>query len=279
MNTDSPVVIETTEITKVYQMGDTSVRALDGVSVTVRSGEFVAILGVSGSGKSTLMNIIGCLDYPTSGSYLLDGIEVNKLGKNELADIRNRKIGFIFQGFNLLSRTSARENVELPLLYDRSGRKINPKELALAALDKVGLGDRIDHHPNELSGGQQQRVAIARALVTNPSLLLADEPTGNLDTRTTFEVFELFQELNDQGITIVVVTHEHDVIRYTKRIIELRDGRVIRDEKQVPRSAANDLATLIKEIEYKKNGNQVAEHEIVSAADEPGTEKEQIQHG
>ncbi len=244
---DDQVVIRTKDITKIYQMGSTEVRALDGVSIEIRRGEFIAIMGASGSGKSTLMNIIGGLDYPTSGTYFLDGIEVNKLGKNELADIRNRKIGFVFQGFNLLARTSARENVELPLLYDRSGRKESPKVMASKALELVGLADREDHHPNELSGGQQQRVAIARALVTEPTLLLADEPTGNLDTRTTFEVFQLFQELNEQGITIVVVTHERDVIQYVKRIVELRDGVVIRDEEQEPRSAASDLARLIAE--------------------------------
>ena len=266
MSKDNQVVIQTNDLKKIYKMGGTEVRALDGVSVTINQGEFVAIMGASGSGKSTLMNIVGGLDYPTSGTYLLDDIEVNKLGKNALADIRNRKIGFIFQGFNLLSRTSAQENVELPLLYDRSGKKVNPKKLAAEALERVGLGDRKDHHPNELSGGQQQRVAIARALVTSPSLLLADEPTGNLDTRTTYEVFQLFQELNEQGITILVVTHEHDVIEYTKRVIELRDGKVIRDEYQTPRSATEDLEKLLleqAEEEARKNG---VTEENVSAA-------------
>ena len=242
-------VIQTNAIRKTYAMGGTEVHALAGVDVMVNQGEFVAIMGASGSGKSTMMNIIGGLDYPSSGSYLLDGIEVNKLSKNELADIRNEKIGFIFQGFNLLPRTSAIENVELPLLYDRSGVKRNPKQMAIDALTKVGLGDRIDHHPNELSGGQQQRVAIARALVTTPSLLLADEPTGNLDSRTSVEVFQLFQELHAQGITILVVTHEPEVIQYVNRVIELRDGKVIRDVAQQPRSAAEDLQRIIAEQE------------------------------
>ena len=255
MSPEKHAVIQTNDITKVYQMGGTKVHALDGVSITVHPGEFVAIKGVSGSGKSTLMNIIGGLDYPSSGTYFLDGIEVNKLSKNALADIRNQKIGFIFQGFNLLARTSAQENVELPLLYDRSGKKINPKKLASEALGRVGLGDRMDHHPNELSGGQQQRVAIARALVTSPSLLLADEPTGNLDTRTTYEIFTLFQELNEQGITILVVTHEHDVIEYARRVIELRDGKVIRDEMQDQRSARDDLERLLSE-QANENGRE-----------------------
>lgn len=245
MSVQAQAVIKTSGIKKIYSMGGTEVHALDGVDFTVHPGEFIAIMGASGSGKSTLMNIVGCLDYPTEGSYLLDGIEVNKLGKNELADIRNQKIGFIFQGFNLLARTSALENVELPLLYDRSGKKLNPKKLARKSLEMVGLGDRVDHHPNELSGGQQQRVAIARALVTNPSLLLADEPTGNLDSKTSIEVFGLFQELHAKGITIVVVTHEHDVIQYVNRIIELKDGLIIRDELQTPRSAADDLASIV----------------------------------
>jgi putative ABC transport system ATP-binding protein len=198
--------------------------------LTIERGEMIAIMGASGSGKSTLMNIIGGLDYPTDGSYYLDGIQVEKLGKNQLADIRNQKIGFVFQGFNLLARTTALENVELPLLYDRSGKKRNVKRMATDALGKVGLGDRLDHQPNELSGGQQQRVAIARALVTEPALLLADEPTGNLDSRTSIEVMALFQELNDQGMTILLVTHEPDIALYARRIVELRDGLIIRDE-------------------------------------------------
>ena len=254
MKSENKAVIETAGITKVYSMGGTEVHALAGIDVTVREGEFVAIMGASGSVKSTLMNIIGCLDYPTAGTYHLDGIEANKLSKNKLADIRNQKIGFIFQGFNLLARTSAIENVELPLLYDRTGVKMNPKQLAKESLQLVGLGDRMDHHPNELSGGQQQRVAIARALVTKPALLLADEPTGNLDSKTSIEVFGLFQELNAKGITIIVVTHEHDVIHYVKRIVELKDGLIIRDEEQVPRSASGDLVRI-------EEGNAEAEPE------------------
>ena len=238
-------VVEIRDVRKTYIMGKTEVHALQGVSVSVKEGELVAIMGASGSGKSTLMNIIGGLDYPSAGSYFLDDIEVNKLGKNDLADIRNQKIGFVFQGFNLLARTSALENVELPLLYDRTGRIKNHRAAAQKSLELVGLGDRVDHHPNELSGGQQQRVAIARALVTEPSLVLADEPTGNLDSRTTVEVMQLFQELNAQGITILLVTHEDEVARYAKRIIELRDGRIIRDITQEPDSAKDDLAKLL----------------------------------
>jgi len=227
-------------------MGTNEVHALRGINLTVEHGEMVAIMGASGSGKSTLMNIIGCLDYPTSGRYHLDGVHVEKMTKKQLADIRNQKIGFVFQGFNLLSRTSALENVELPLLYDRSGKKRDTRAMAAAALERVGLGDRLDHEPSELSGGQQQRVAIARALVSNPSMLLADEPTGNLDSHTSVEVLALFQDLNAQGITVILVTHEADITRYARRIIELRDGHVVRD---VPVSdqhnAAEDLKHLI----------------------------------
>ncbi|MCU0291476.1 MAG: ABC transporter ATP-binding protein [Thermoanaerobaculaceae bacterium] len=236
----SQPVIHTQHLVKVYAMGANQVRALRGIDLSVAPGEFVAVMGASGSGKSTLMNILGCLDVPTEGSYDLDGERVNGLGRNALADIRNRKIGFVFQGFNLLSRTSAVENVELPLLYDRSGKRLETRRLALAALDRVGLSDRGHHMPNELSGGQQQRVAIARALVTQPALLLADEPTGNLDTRTSVEVLSLFQQLNDQGITIVLVTHERDISAYTKRIVELRDGHVIRDVPVAERRLASD---------------------------------------
>jgi len=238
---DAPV-IHTEHLVKIYTMGSTEVRALRGIDLTVARGEFVAVMGASGSGKSTLMNILGCLDVPTEGTYDLDGERTNGLDKNALADIRNRKIGFVFQGFNLLARTSAVENVELPLLYDRSGRKLASRKVALDALAMVGLSDRAHHMPNELSGGQQQRVAIARALVTQPALLLADEPTGNLDSRTSVEVMALFQELNDQGITIVLVTHERDIARYTRRLVELRDGHVIRDVQVAERgNAAEDL--------------------------------------
>jgi putative ABC transport system ATP-binding protein len=238
-------VIEARGLEKVYRMGTTEVRALRGVDVTIGRGEMVAIMGTSGSGKSTMMNILGCLDRPTGGSYTLDGVRVDELSKDALADIRNRKLGFVFQGFNLLARTSAVENVELPLLYDRSGRKLDARALATAALQRVGLGERLDHDPGELSGGQQQRVAIARALVTQPALLLADEPTGNLDTRTSIEVMALFQELNDEGVTVMLVTHEHDIAEYAKRVIELRDGRIIRDEPVLNRRvAAQDAATV-----------------------------------
>ena len=229
MNSNN-AVIHIEGIRKEYIMGKTKVHALRGVDLSVKKGEYLAIVGASGSGKSTLMNIIGCLDYPTTGEYFLDGIRVDKLSKNALANIRNQKIGFVFQGFNLLPRTSALENVELPLLYDRTGKKLRTKQLAKEALERVGLGDRMDHHPNELSGGQQQRVAIARALVSKPAILLADEPTGNLDSHTSIEVMELFQELNDQGITIIMVTHESDVAHCTKRMIELRDGHVLHDK-------------------------------------------------
>jgi len=227
--------MRTQGLTKVYTMGKTEVHALQGIDLTVDHGEMIAIVGASGSGKSTLMNIIGCLDYPTFGTYYLDGVHLENLSRNQLADIRNSKIGFVFQGFNLLSRTSALENVELPLLYDRSRRKISIRKTAEQALERVGLGDRMDHEPNELSGGQQQRVAIARALVTNPSILLADEPTGNLDSQTSVEVLTLFQELHNQGMTVLLITHESDVAHCTQRIIELRDGKIILDKpiKQV----------------------------------------------
>ncbi|HWS72849.1 MAG TPA: ABC transporter ATP-binding protein, partial [Thermoanaerobaculia bacterium] len=238
-------VIETKAITKTYDSGSNSVQALRGIDLTVHRGEFIAVMGASGSGKSTLMNVLGCLDTPTSGSYHLDDIQVETLDKNQLAAIRNQKIGFVFQGFNLLARTSAVENVELPLLYDRSGRKRDTRAMAVAALERVGLGERLDHQPSELSGGQQQRVAIARALVTEPALVLADEPTGNLDSHTSVEVMALFQALNEQGITIVLVTHEPDVAIYAKRIVEVRDGRIRRDEpvKNRRNAAADLLAT------------------------------------
>jgi putative ABC transport system ATP-binding protein len=229
MTTTSQPVIQISKVTKIYGMGSNDVFALRGVDLTVAAGEMIAVMGTSGSGKSTLMNILGCLDVPTDGSYTLDGTRVDGLGKNQLADLRNQKLGFVFQGFNLLPRTTALDNVELPLLYDRAKRWKNTKQVAADALTRVGLGDRMDHEPSELSGGQQQRVAIARALVTQPTLLLADEPTGNLDSRTTVEVMALFQELNDQGITILLVTHEPDVARYAKRIVEVRDGRIVRD--------------------------------------------------
>ena len=235
-------VIHVEHVTKVYGHGENEVRALRGVDLTVEPGELIAIMGSSGSGKSTLMNILGCLDVPTAGTYLLDGVRVDGMGKNALADLRNQKLGFVFQGFNLLARTSALENVELPLLYDRAGRWKDTRGLAAQALERVGLGSRLDHEPSELSGGQQQRVAIARALVTRPRLLLADEPTGNLDSRTTMEVMALFQELNEQGITILLVTHEPEVARYARRIVEVRDGRILRDHPvEGSRRAVDDL--------------------------------------
>jgi putative ABC transport system ATP-binding protein len=245
-NDVTPPVIRIEGVRKDYTMGDNIVHALRGVDLSANRGEMLAIMGASGSGKSTLMNMLGCLDTPTSGSYWLDGIRVDGLNRNQLADLRNEKLGFVFQGFNLLARTSALDNVELPLLYDRAGRWKNTKELAAEALRRVGLGDRLDHQPSELSGGQQQRVAIARALVTEPTLLLADEPTGNLDSHMTVEIMSLFQELNDQGITIVMVTHEPDVAQYCKRMVEVRDGRIKRDDPVEERhNAAADLRQLL----------------------------------
>jgi putative ABC transport system ATP-binding protein len=238
-------LVELAGITKVYEKGRASVAALRGIDLAVEQGELIAIMGASGSGKSTLMNIIGCLDEPTSGSYLLDGVRVDGLTRNQLANLRNQKLGFVFQGFNLLPRTSALDNVELPLLYDRTGTRRQPRTLARQALERVGLGDRLEHRPNELSGGEQQRVAIARALVSAPALLLADEPTGNLDTRTSIDIMALFQELNQQGITIILVTHEPNIAHYARRIVELRDGRIIRDQHMPqPGRAADDLRQL-----------------------------------
>jgi putative ABC transport system ATP-binding protein len=238
-------VIRTERLSKTYRVGTNEVRALVDVDLVVRPGEMLAVMGPSGSGKSTLMNLLGCLDFPTSGSYLLDGERVETSSRDRLADLRNRKIGFVFQGFCLLPRTSALENVELPLLYDRAGRFPDSRDRAREALRRVGLADREDHEPTELSGGQQQRVAIARALVTEPTLLLADEPTGNLDSRTSIEVMALLQSLNAAGVTVLVVTHEVDVAAYTDRVVELRDGSVVRDESNPERRvAARDLAGL-----------------------------------
>lgn len=235
-------ILQIKDLVKIYSTGDISVKALKGINLEIKKGEFVAIMGTSGSGKSTLMNILGCLDYPTSGEYTLDGVMVNTLNRKQLAEIRNQKIGFVFQGFNLLSRTTAIENVELPLVYSRHHRGINIKKAAIEALEAVGLGERIHHHPNQLSGGQQQRVAIARALINKPPIIFADEPTGNLDTRTSVEVMKIFQELNDKGITILLVTHEHDIAFYAKRVLEMKDGHIKKDYLVEGRkSAAEEL--------------------------------------
>lgn len=235
-------VIELKKVTKRYDVGDIAVKALQGIDLTIKKGEFVAIMGASGSGKSTLMNIIGCLDQPTSGDYYFENTNINALSPNDYADIRNKKIGFVFQVFNLLPRTSALENVELPLFYDRTGQVKDPKKRAVEALDRVGLQGRISHKPNQLSGGERQRVAIARALVNQPSILLADEPTGNLDSVTAIDVMTVFQRFNHQGITIVLVTHEPDLAQYAKRIVTLRDGMVIQDNDiKKRRDAVQDL--------------------------------------
>jgi putative ABC transport system ATP-binding protein len=224
-------VIKLESFSKTYYTEAVEVHAVRGVSLEIQPGEFVAVMGASGSGKSTLMNAIGCLDRPTGGKYWLDGVDIGELNRDELADLRNEKIGFVFQGFNLLSRTSALENVELPMLYSRPGiRGAEQRDRSLKALAIVGLSDRADHHPNQLSGGQQQRVAIARALVNNPKLLLADEPTGNLDSRTSIEIMGVFQNLNAQGMTVVMVTHELDIAHYSSRMVIMRDGRVVTDE-------------------------------------------------
>jgi putative ABC transport system ATP-binding protein len=242
-------VIQLQAIHKIYHTGEVDVHAVRGVSLGIAKGEFVALMGASGSGKSTMMNIIGCLDRPTEGKYLLDGIDVSQLSRDELADIRNQKLGFVFQGFNLLARTSALENVELPMLYTRQRLGgASQRERALKALDTVGLADRADHKPNQLSGGQQQRVAIARALSNEPSLLLADEPTGNLDTRTSIDIMGVFQKLNDLGMTIVMVTHELDIAQYTKRMVVMRDGKMVGDTPVTKRLIAeNELHRLQEE--------------------------------
>ena len=245
---DHRVIIQVEDVHKYYDLGETRVHALRGVTVSIERGEFVAIMGASGSGKSTFMNIMGCLDKPSSGRYLLEGIEVSQLSKKDLAAIRNRKIGFVFQGFNLLSRTTAQENVELPTLYAQVSKEEGQKR-AREALELVGLGDRMLHFPSQLSGGQQQRVAVARALVNRPSILLADEPTGNLDSRTSVEIMEVFQKLNDGGLTVVLVTHEADVAQFAKRSIQFRDGKIRRDEPIVNRPVAAEVLKSLPTLE------------------------------
>jgi putative ABC transport system ATP-binding protein len=237
-------VVSLKGISKVYTMGDQHVEALKDISLTVQSGDFVAIMGASGSGKSTCMNILGCLDKPTSGEYLLEGVNVSDLAKNQLAEIRNSRIGFVFQGFNLLARTTARENVELPLIYAKASSS-ERHEKAGAALAMVGLADRADHYSNQLSGGQQQRVAIARALVNQPAIIMADEPTGNLDSKTTLEIMSIFQKLNKQGITIIMITHEPDVAAFTGRNIVFRDGHIISDTNVLNPTNAEKMRELI----------------------------------
>ena len=234
-------IIEIKNLRKDYHVGEVTVHALRGVELKINEGEFVAIMGASGSGKSTMLNIIGCLDKPTSGDYLLDGINVNTMNNDALARFRNKKLGFVFQAYNLLARTTALENVELPLFYNPKIRSRERKEAALRALEAVGLTDRMHHMPNQLSGGQQQRVAIARSLVNDPVLILADEPTGNLDTRTSFEIMELFQDLNDKGRTIVYVTHETDIARFATRNITFRDGKIQRESIVSERLNAREI--------------------------------------
>jgi putative ABC transport system ATP-binding protein len=233
-------VIRLRDLTRVYQMGDTEVRALDGVTLDVAPGEFLAVMGPSGSGKSTFMNIVGCLDRPTSGTYVLEGVDVSTLDRNKRAGIRNDKIGFVFQSFNLLARTSALENVELPLLYSRKHRLSDGEQLVKArgCLGRVGLAERWDHTPAQLSGGQQQRVAVARALVNDPAIMLADEPTGNLDSKTSDEIMGIFQSLNEEGKTVVLITHEHDIAEYARRVVAFRDGRIVADEVVTNRRSA-----------------------------------------
>ena len=234
-------VIQLEDFRKTYTSGEVQVQAVRGVNLTIQPGEFVAIMGASGSGKSTMMNTLGCLDRPTSGRFRLDGVNVGELNRDELADLRNRKIGFVFQGFNLLSRTTAVENVELPMLYTRPAPPTREqRERAMKALELVGLGQRFDHTPSQLSGGQQQRVAIARALVNQPKLLLADEPTGNLDSRTSIEIMGIFQRLNDEGMTVAMVTHELDIARYCRRVVVMRDGLIRSDEVVHDRLLATD---------------------------------------
>jgi putative ABC transport system ATP-binding protein len=244
-----PPVVQLENVVKVYRTGTFEVVAVRGVDLSIAPGEFLAVMGASGSGKSTLLNTLGCLDRPTAGRYLLDGVDTSTLNRDELAGLRNRKIGFVFQGFNLLPRTTALENIELPMLYARpSVRGRVQRERALRALELVGLAERSDHHPSQLSGGQQQRVAIARALVNQPSLLLADEPTGNLDSRTSVEIMGVFQSLNQQGMTIVMVTHELDISRYARRVVVMRDGGLLSD---TPVTARLDAVTELRHLDQE----------------------------
>jgi putative ABC transport system ATP-binding protein len=260
-------MIQVHDVAKVYKMGDVEVHALRGVTLAIGAGEFVAVMGASGSGKSTLMNVLGCLDKPTTGGYRLDGHEVSGLDSDQLARIRNRTLGFVFQSFNLLSRTSALENVELPLVYSDVATAERERR-ARAALERVGLGERLHHHPNQMSGGQQQRVAIARALVTEPKVILADEPTGNLDSVTSIEVMALLQELWRSGITVLLVTHEPDVAAFAGRVIVMKDGRVRSDERQKPRPAVEALraARTAAQAEAEQEAAQEAASEAVAGA-------------
>src|ERR1700758_2789772 len=244
----SSAVIRIDDVHKYYDLGETRVHALRGVTVHIERGDFVAIMGASGSGKSTFMNILGCLDKPTSGRYLLEGIDVSQHGKKTLAQIRNQKLGFVFQGFTLLARTTALENTELPTLYTKISKAEREKRAA-ESLAMVGLADRAHHFPSQMSGGQQQRVAIARALVNRPPILLADEPTGNLDSRTSVEIMEIFQKLNDKGLTIVIVTHEHDIAQFAKRVLVFRDGRIRKDDPVLQRPTASEVLKTLPTLE------------------------------
>jgi putative ABC transport system ATP-binding protein len=251
-NSEPPPVIFLDAVHKIYKSGEVDVHAVRGVSLSIAKGEFVAIMGASGSGKSTLMNMLGCLDRPTKGRYLLDGTAVSELNRKQLSILRNQKLGFVFQSFNLLARTSALENVELPMFYSNKFLSLREqKEGALKALEKVGLTDRASHHPSQLSGGQQQRVALARALVNEPEVILADEPTGNLDSRTSIEIMGVFQALNAAGITIVMVTHELDIASFCKRIIIMRDGEILSDEPNPKQQLATDALALLNQRERR----------------------------
>jgi len=274
---DNAPIIQLRDLTKTYHTGEVELKAVCEVSLEIQRGDFVAVMGASGSGKSTLMNMLGCLDQPTSGSYLLDGATVAGLNRRQLARLRNKKLGFIFQSFNLLARTSALENVELPMFYSKPLIALRAtRQRATQALEKVGLGDRRHHHPNQLSGGQQQRIAIARALVNSPELLLADEPTGNLDTRTSIEIMGIFQKLNDAGITILMVTHELDIAAYCKRIIVMRDGQLISDTRNENRRLAQEQRAALDQAEQKaklapcsKTANDCGNMDVSTTRGEP----------